>query len=417
MLFARNSVKQVFAVNTVGEFFHPRDVTRRVSEGECFPGHVNPRVLERPPSLTLRVTWLSRHPGLIHIFSHEVISMRVLGLDIGGANIKAATESAGAMSVPFEIWREPGRLTAILAGIIDRFASSELLAVTMTAELADCFATKTAGIDHVLRAVEEVAGKRAVRVWQTSGEFVSPDEARGEPRLTAAANWHAQATFIGRLVPCGSSMLIDIGSTTSDLIPLVDGTPLPTGLTDVERLQSGELVYCGVRRTPLCVLVDRVPFRNADCAVAAELFATTLDAYLTLGEIAEDPLDTATANGKPATVAHAADRLARLLCCDQTEVTPTELRCLAEHVAAEQLRKLSQAADLVASRLPSPCDTVLISGSGVFLSRKVAASTARLASAQIISLPELFGPAVADAACAFAVAKLAAERELPFLGL
>ena len=323
--------------------------------------------------------------------------MRVLGLDIGGANIKAATESSEALSVPFEIWRAPDRLAEVLAGVVARFAAAELIAVTMTAELADCFGTKIEGIDHVLRAIENIAGRRTIRVWQTSGEFVSPDEAREEPRLTAAANWHAQATFVGRLVPRGSSMLIDIGSTTSDLIPLVDGTPLPTGRTDVERLQSGELVYCGVRRTPLCALVDRVPFRNSDCAVAAELFATTLDVYLALGEIAENPLDMATANGKPATIAHAADRLSRFLCCDLTEVSSTELRVVAEHVAAKQLRRLTHAAEWVASRLPSPCDTVLISGSGVFLSRKVAVSTARLNSAKIISLPELFGPNAADA--------------------
>ena len=187
--------------------------------------------------------------------------MRVLGLDIGGANIKAATESAAAMSVAFEIWRAPERLAAALSPIVERFASAELLAVTMTAELADCFSTKSEGIDCVLRAVEAVAGKRPIRVWQTSGEFVSPDEAREEPRLTAAANWHALATFVGRLVPRGSALLIDIGSTTSDLIPLVDGLPMPTGRTDVERLQSGELVYCGVRRTPLCALVDNAPLR------------------------------------------------------------------------------------------------------------------------------------------------------------
>ena len=345
-----------------------------------------------------------------------MIFMRVLGLDIGGANIKAATESAVAASIPFEIWRAPDRLAELLRGIVEQFAAAEMLAVTMTAELADCFETKAEGIDQVLRSVESVAGERTVRVWQTSGKFVSPDEAREEPRLTAAANWHAQATFIGRLVPQGSAMLIDIGSTTSDLIPLVDGVPMPTGRTDRERLQSGELVYCGVRRTPLCALVDRVPFQNADCLVAAELFATTLDVYLILGEVAENPLDTATANGRPATIAHAFDRLARLLCCDQTEVTADELRRVAGHVASVQLRRLTHAAELVASRLPSPCHTVLISGSGVFLSRKVAANTARLTAAQVISLPELFGPAVADAACAFAVAKLAAERELQFFG-
>ncbi|HLQ43931.1 MAG TPA: hypothetical protein VK137_04315, partial [Planctomycetaceae bacterium] len=177
-----------------------------------------------------------------------------------------------------------------------------------------------------------------------------------------------------------------------------------------------ELVYCGVRRTPLCALVVRVPLGDANCAVAAELFATTLDVYLILGDIPEDPLDTATANGRPATITHAHDRLTRMLCCDRTEISAAEVRHVAEHVAAVQLPRLTHAADAIASRLPSPCETVLISGSGAFLSRRVVAESSRLRAAHVVSLPELFGPSVSDAACAFAVAKLAAERELPFFG-
>ena len=351
-----------------------------------------------------------------HSSTNEAISMRVLGLDIGGANIKAATESASALSLPFEIWRAPNRLVEIVTGIVERFPVTELLAVTMTAELADCFQTKSDGIDYVLSSVQLAAGTRPVRVWQTSGEFVSPDEARDEPRLTAAANWHAQATFIGRLAPRGSAMLIDIGSTTSDLIPLFDGIPQPQGLTDVARLQSGELVYCGVRRTPLCALVERVPFQDSDCTVAAELFATTLDVYLTLGLVAEDPQDTATANGKPATIRHAADRIARLLCCDLTELTEADVLQVAKFVFEKQRLRLTQAAEGVASKLSSPCETVFVSGSGEFLAREVASNTSALSNSKLVSLPELFGPSVADAACAFALAKLAAERELLFFG-
>ncbi len=342
--------------------------------------------------------------------------MRVLGLDIGGANIKAATETAAALSIPLEIWRSPDRLIDVLVPIMDRFSAAELLAVTMTAELADCFATKSDGIDRVLRTVEVVAGKRPIFVWQTSGEFASTQEARDEPRLTAAANWHAQATFVGRLVPRGSALLIDIGSTTTDLIPLVDGLPLPTGRTDIERLQSGELVYCGVRRTPLCALTDCVPLAGIDCAVAAELFATIFDVYLTLGDIAENSADCLTANGRPATLVAAHDRIARSIGGDTTEITTEDTHRIAEHIAATQLQRLCEAADKVASRMPGSCENVLISGSGSFLARRVAAQTPRLKNATITSLPELFGPRVSDAACAFAVAKLAAERELPFLG-
>lgn len=342
-------------------------------------------------------------------------NMRVLGLDIGGANIKAATETAEALSIPLEIWRSPDRLIDVLVPIMDGFSSAEMLAVTMTAELADCFATKADGIDRVLRTIEVVAGKRPIRVWQTSGEFVSTQEARDEPRLTAAANWHAQATFVGRLVPSGSALLIDIGSTTTDIIPLINGLPMPTGRTDIERLQSGELVYCGVRRTPLCALTDCVPLGETNCAVAAELFATIFDVYLLLGDIPENAADRLTANGRPATLSAAHDRIARSIGGDITELTTADTRRIAEHIAAAQLRRLCDAAERVASRMPGPCENVLVSGSGAFLARRVAAQTPRLQSATITALPELFGPRVSDAACAFAVAKLAAERELPFL--
>lgn len=342
--------------------------------------------------------------------------MRVLGLDIGGANIKAATETAEALSVPLEIWRAPDRLVGTLVPIMDRFSAAELVGVTMTAELADCFATKADGIDRVLRTVEVVAGRRPVRVWQTSGEFVSTQIAREEPLLTAAANWHAQATFVGRLVPRGSALLIDIGSTTTDLIPLIDGLPMPAGRTDVERLQSSELIYCGVRRTPLCALADCVPLKGTNCGVAAELFATIFDVYLTLGDIPENSTDCLTANGRPATLAAAHDRLARSIGGDITEFTADDTRRIAVYFAAIQLRRLCEAAERVASRLPGPCENVLISGSGSFLARRVASQTQRLQGATITLLPELFGPRVSDAACAFAIAKLAAERELPFLG-
>lgn len=342
--------------------------------------------------------------------------MRVLGLDIGGANVKAATESAEALAVPLEIWRAPDRLIDVLVPVLERFRRAELIAVTMTAELADCFATKADGIDRVLRTVEVVAAERPVRVWQTSGEFVDTQVAREEPRLTAAANWHALATFVGRLVPRGPAMLIDIGSTTTDLIPLLDGLPVPHGRTDTERLQSQELVYCGVRRTPLCAVVDRVPLGLGDCAVAAELFATLFDVYLLRGDIPENEADCRTANGRPATKAAAHDRIARSIGSDVTEVTPEDTQRIAEYIAARQLRRLCEAAEQVAARLPGPCEQVLISGSGSFLARRVAANTPSLRNASLISLPELFTSRVSEAACAFAVAKLAVERELPFLG-
>jgi (4-(4-[2-(gamma-L-glutamylamino)ethyl]phenoxymethyl)furan-2-yl)methanamine synthase len=336
--------------------------------------------------------------------------MNIIGLDIGGANIKAAHVDGFARSRRFDLWKHPQQLSAELAQLLDGFPVRDLLAVTMTAELADCFRTKAEGVDAVLCAVEQAAGSTPIYVWQTAGEFVSPDVARAFPRLTAAANWHATATWAGRMVPRSAAVLIDVGTTTTDIIPLLDGVPVPTGLTDVERLQAGELVYTGVRRTPLCAIAHTVPFRDGYCPLAAELFATTLDVYLTLGWIPEDPNDDGTADGRPATIAAAHDRLARMLCCDRTEFDAADARLLARFLADVQHKRIAGPLERVLARFERPCEAVVIAGSGEFLARQLASGHSRLQGAEILSLTDALGPDISTAACAVAVARLAEER-------
>src|SRR5262249_41491473 len=161
--------------------------------------------------------------------------------------------------------------------------------------------------------VSIVAGSCPVGVWQMGGGFVDLQGARAKPLTVAAANWHALATFCGRHVPRGPALLVDAGSTTTDIVPLHDGRPAPRGWTDPDRLRCRELVYSGVRRTPLCALMGGEG--------AAELFATTLDVYLVLGLIAEDAVDCRTADGRPATRVAAHGRLARMLCADTETLT------------------------------------------------------------------------------------------------
>lgn len=336
--------------------------------------------------------------------------MATLGLDIGGANLKAAIVDGAAVSFPFDLWREPDQLSQRLAELSQRFPSFDELAVTMTGELADCFTNKRQGVEHIVRACQGVVGNRLLRIWHTSGGFVTPEEAVREPLGVAAANWHALATWAGRLIPGGSALLLDIGSTTSDIIPLTNGRPTPEGLTDLGRLQAGELVYTGVRRTPLCALAQSVPFRDGSCSLAAELFATTLDLYLILERIPEDAGDLHTANGRPATRAAAADRLARMLCCDLSEVTGAELQEIACYLAEMQRQELCRAIDCVVARQSSPPQATVISGSGSFLARDVLLQHPLLSRTRVISLEEHLSPQTSAAACAFAVAVLATEK-------
>jgi len=336
--------------------------------------------------------------------------MYTIGLDIGGANVKAADVDGRALTRPFAVWKSPGTLSAILHEVLSQFAPAELLAVTMTAELADCFETKTDGVDSILRSVEEVAGDTPLFVWQTGAEFVQPAVAREIPLLVAAANWHALATWAGRLVPEGAGILIDVGTTTTDIIPLFRGVAVPSGLTDRERLTSGELVYSGVRRTPLCALAHSVPFRGGECPLAAEFFATTLDIYLLLGLIPEDVDNTETANGKPATLKHARTRLARMLCCDASECTDGEQEEIARCLADVQQRQIRAALERVLPRQEEECRDVLLCGSGSFLAERIVIDCPPLRDANRVMLEQMRDHTTSQAACAFAVACLAAER-------
>lgn len=336
--------------------------------------------------------------------------MRVVGLDIGGANVKAADGEERALVRPFPLWKEPARLAAVLAGTLAAFEPADLIAVTMTAELADCFRTKAEGVAAVLRAVEQAVGAAPVFVWQTGGEFVTPDVAREIPLLVAAANWHALATWAGRIAPQQKALLIDVGTTTADLVPLLGGAPVPRGMTDLERLQAGELVYTGVRRTPVCAVAHSVPFRDRHCPLAAELFATMLDVYLLTGDIPEDPADFDTANGRPATKDCARDRLARMLCADCSEVANDELEEIARFLADVQRQRIAAAAARVLVSEEGECRCVILSGSGTFLADRAAESLPQLRSAERIRLSELLATDIAASACAFAVARLAAER-------
>jgi probable H4MPT-linked C1 transfer pathway protein len=315
----------------------------------------------------------------------------VLGLDIGGANLKAA-HSDGATAVrPYALWKQPNGLAAELRGLAAELPPAARCAVTMTGELCDRFPTSRDGVLQILDAVSSALPDLAVHVWRTDGQFVSVEDARADPRQCAAVNWLALATFAGRFAPPGPALLVDVGSTTTDLVPVVDGVPAPTARTDPERLNAGELVYTGVRRTPACALMGT--------GGAAEFFATTHDVYLLLEQFAEDEHDTDTADGRPATRDCAHNRLARMLCGDVETVTRTAAVALAKRLALVQRQAIDRAARRHAFA------GLVLSGSGEFLARQVFADF----NGPVTSLAERLGTERSAAAAAVAVAELLQE--------
>jgi probable H4MPT-linked C1 transfer pathway protein len=225
--------------------------------------------------------------------------------------------------------------------------------------------------------------------------------------LVAASNWRALTEFANRFVREWPAILTDLGSTTADVIPLSQSGPIPSGFNDTDRLVTRELVYTGVQRTPIHAIVRTLPWRDEPCPVAAELFATTLDAYLLLGELPQDENDRDTADGRPRTRVAAHARVARMICADADSFTPADAEAAAGAVRDAQLDQLEAAVRAVASRLPAPPRTLLISGEGEFLLRQL---VSRLPwKYQKVSLSAELGAEASRCAPAHALAVLARE--------
>jgi (4-(4-[2-(gamma-L-glutamylamino)ethyl]phenoxymethyl)furan-2-yl)methanamine synthase len=333
--------------------------------------------------------------------------MNWLALDIGGANIKAADGNRYARSYALAMWKESSLLAQQIRTAISESPACDHLAVTMTGELADCFESKAAGVQFILQAVSAGSDNRHTRVYLVDGRLVSPQVALSMPHLAAASNWHALARFAGRYTPTGAALLIDIGSTTCDVVPLVDGKPVAKVTSDTRRLLAGELVYTGVERSPLCAVVSEAPYRGQSCPVVHEVFATMGDAYLILDLISDDPANTRTADGKPATRAFARARLGRMIAADHQEFNHRDAVALAQSAADAQASRLAAAIRKVCGTLAGPPQMVVLSGHGEFLAQE--ALRLSQVTAPTKSLATELGLMVSRCAPAHALAVLARE--------
>jgi probable H4MPT-linked C1 transfer pathway protein len=305
--------------------------------------------------------------------------MGALALDIGGANTKAAWldgQTLRSVSRAFEVWRDRAALSAVLRDVAAELAAgtAHAAAITMTAELSDAFRTKREGVAFVLDAAQDALGARPLHVLTVAGELVPVEAARARPWDVAAANWVATALAVADAHP--DALLIDVGSTTADVVPIAGGRVAATGRNDLERLLAGELVYTGLLRTNLAAIAPRVPVRGRRCPVSSEYFAISADVHLVLGHLEPEAYDCPTPDGRPATLGFARERIARLVCADAEQLDAGEIDAIAAFLYGEQLRRLEDAARRVQRALPGDAPVVAV-GSGAFLGREVAARLER----------------------------------------
>jgi probable H4MPT-linked C1 transfer pathway protein len=299
----------------------------------------------------------------------------VVGWDVGGAHLKACLMERGRVLDVAQwacpLWQGLAHLDAALAEAGRRWPALALArhAVTMTGEMADLFANRQEGVQRIADTLERaLAGP--LHFYAGDRGWCTRAHAGGRWEDIASANWRATARHVAQWAEGrrDAGVLVDIGSTTTDLILYGGGRVQSASLNDGQRLASGELVYQGVVRTPLCALAPRILLRGTLVNVMNELFATTADVFRLTGEL--DPAHDlhGAADGGCKDEAGTCRRLARMVGLDARDARPENWRALAHAWRAAQVAEIGgQLRRVLAACDPGAGFGVTGAGCGAFL--------------------------------------------------
>lgn len=312
--------------------------------------------------------------------------MNILGLDIGGANIKAAiikTQNANLKEYRtsidyFPFWKKNKKqFQNMLHKIKKNLTKSILLdgiGVTITAELSDAFKTKKEGIKFVLDSVIDVFSDFQKFVVDIEANLLLFEDALEKPYKVASANWAATGWMISKVI--NNCIIIDVGSTTTSIIPIVNGKISAQGKTDLEKLQNGELVYTGALRTNVATIVDWIPINGIVTKVSSELFAQSGDIHLILDNINEEDYIADTSDNRGKTKIESMARLARVVCADIEMLTGQQITDMAKFVYDKQIDQIAEGLKQVIKRISVLTQmklNLVVTGLGrMFLAKKAA---------------------------------------------
>ena len=124
-------------------------------------------------------------------------------------------------------------------------------ALTMTGELSDVFNDRAEGVSYLAELMQRVTAGQTLRIFAGRSGFLDPDDAKNRTLEIASANWYATAALIARHHQ--DALLVDVGTTTTDLIPIKDGAVVARGATDAADLEPGELLNARCARRSAAV--------------------------------------------------------------------------------------------------------------------------------------------------------------------
>jgi probable H4MPT-linked C1 transfer pathway protein len=317
-----------------------------------------------------------------------------IGWDVGGAHLKGARAEDGcvvaAAQAPSPLWLGVSRLDDAFQSLKSRLGLADNHLVTMTGELSMAFASRREGVSALAARIAAHLAPARVRFYAGRAGVVTRETVGAHVADIASANWHATAALTAR--HCRDALLVDMGSTTTDIIPIVAGAVATRGYTDAERLSTGELVYAGLVRSLVFASATRAPVGGYWTALMNDDFANMADVHRIIGDLPIDADQQATTDGRDKSIEASRGRLARMVGRDAHELDDAGWLAVAEWFAERQLRDIADAAMQVLSdgRLPRHAPLVA-AGMGCEILRELSRRLGR----GCIDFGELIGAAAA----------------------
>ena len=303
----------------------------------------------------------------------------VIGWDIGGAHVKACLLQQGRVIDVAQwacpLWQGIEHLERALQSAGERWpaAAQARHAVTMTGEMVDLFEHREEGVQRIAALLCDAWPAAQVQFFAGDQGWCGSERVAAEWEHIASANWLATALHAAREL--GDGVLVDIGSTTTDIIAFKHGQVVTQARSDVQRLATGELVYQGVVRTPLCGLARQIAWRGEQLNVMNEYFATVADVYRLTGELNPAHDLYPSADNAPKDLPATRKRLARMIGMDARDACDGEWLVFAQDWRAAQVDELgTQLHRVMAMHGLSADDVVVSAGCGDFLVPDVLAS-------------------------------------------
>ncbi|MBI4665021.1 MAG: hypothetical protein HY751_01290 [Nitrospinae bacterium] len=295
--------------------------------------------------------------------------MRILGVDVGGAHVKTAVAQIDGPKAhlfprrvyPYEIFKRKDDLVEILQNAVAR-EKPDGVALTMTGELSDVFKNRWEGARWIIRTALSAIGGKPLKVLNVDGMLVSPATALRAPSTAASANWAATAKFVSGMIQ--RCVIVDIGSTTTDILPIFGGKPAVRGKTDLERLAHGELLYTGYLRTPARAVLPEITVGRKILNLCPEFFAVVGDAHIYLGQIRARDYTITTPDRGAKTKKGAGKRLARLVLSEPGELGDSHLKSLAVQLVERNALNIARAVNRVMRERKLSGAPVILMGPG-----------------------------------------------------